>query len=288
MKSLVMSGGGVKGAYAAGALKCLVQDHNNHYDIICGVSVGALNASFIGMYPQEDDYKSIDDLLDLWSSIDTSKIYKQWFPFGPVHALWKPSVYNSKPLQELVRSRLSLDLIRKSGKKVFVGAVSLDTGKYRLFTEQDDSFVDGVLASSAFSAMLTPVNIEGEIWTDGGVKEITPLKAAIDAGADEIDIIICSPTNTTAKFRQNSNALKIAERCIDLMTDEINANDIFIANLYNKSVLNGFEKNKRYIKIRTIRPENNLVDFSLEFKQDEIQSMIKKGYEDASKIINEE
>ncbi len=51
MRALVLSGGGAKGAYEVGALKYLLLDKETQYDIICGVSVGALNASFLSMYP---------------------------------------------------------------------------------------------------------------------------------------------------------------------------------------------------------------------------------------------
>lgn len=45
MKALVLSGGGAHGAYEAGVAKALLQREN--FDLICGVSIGAINAALL-------------------------------------------------------------------------------------------------------------------------------------------------------------------------------------------------------------------------------------------------
>jgi predicted acylesterase/phospholipase RssA len=45
MKALVLSGGGAHGAYEAGVASALLQ--RERYDVICGVSIGAINAALI-------------------------------------------------------------------------------------------------------------------------------------------------------------------------------------------------------------------------------------------------
>jgi predicted acylesterase/phospholipase RssA len=45
MKALVLSGGGSHGAYEAGVVKALLERES--YDLICGVSIGAINGAFI-------------------------------------------------------------------------------------------------------------------------------------------------------------------------------------------------------------------------------------------------
>jgi len=279
MRALVLSGGGVKGSYQVGALKHLIGELGITYDIVCGVSVGALNVSFLSMF--KNDLEGFTQLLKFWQSLDSSKIYKRWFPFGKLHALWKKSLYNSQPLIDLMHSSIDMNRVRSSGKKVAVGAVSLDTGNYRLFTEQDDCFVDGVLASSSFPSGLKPIEIDGQLWTDGGVKHITPLKAAIDLGADEVDMIICSPVKTTSKYDSNAKTITLALRTVDLMTDQIIEADLQIANMYNKLVLSGACPNKRFVNIHSIRPDVDLIDDSLRFDNVEINRMIDIGFIDA-------
>lgn len=45
MKALVLSGGGARGAYEAGVAKALLE--REHYDMVCGVSIGGINAALI-------------------------------------------------------------------------------------------------------------------------------------------------------------------------------------------------------------------------------------------------
>ena len=279
MRALVLSGGGVKGAYQSGVLCHLILDLGRQYDILCGVSVGALNCSFLSMFIKEEEKQGFERLLQFWLTVNNDKIWKRWFPFGKLHALWLKSLFNSQPLIDTVHQYVNLDAIRKSGRQVSVGAVSLTTGQYRSFTQDDDSFVDGVLASSAFPSGLKPIFIDGELYTDGGVKHVTPLKEAINLGATEVDMILCAPTMSTAPYDNHSAALKLALRTVDLMSDEITDADLKMAILYNKMA--EFDSSKKFIPINTIRPKLNLVDNSLEFDPVQIKMMIDKGYEDA-------
>lgn len=285
MKALVLSGGGCKGAYQVGALKCLLGEARIQYDILCGVSVGALNAAFVAQFPLGSEQAASNGLVELWAGLDTSKIYKKWFPLAEAMAICKPSVYDSSPLQELVRSRLDVEKVRSSGRSLRVGAVSLMSGEYRLFGEDYADVAGAVLASSAFPAMLTPIELEGELWTDGGVRDVTPLKAAIDLGADEVDIIMCAPEANPVRFPIEATSLKIAQRCIDIMADEITANDIQIAQQVNALVESGSCSDKRLIKMRIIRPSEVLIDNSLDFEPSKLIAMISKGYEDACKLF---
>jgi|GEM_PF-6126943 len=45
MKALVLSGGGARGAYEAG-LVCGLANAGERFDLVCGTSIGAINASF--------------------------------------------------------------------------------------------------------------------------------------------------------------------------------------------------------------------------------------------------
>lgn len=281
MRALVLSGGGVKGAYQVGALKHLIIDKKVQYDILCGISVGALNCSFMSMFSKEDEEQALNELYGFWKTVNNDTIIKPWCPFRQLHAFWLSSMYNSQPLIDLIHERIDLEKVRASGRKVAVGAVSLTTGQYKSFTPDDDSFVDGVLASSSFPAGLKPIKIGNELYTDGGVKHITPLKEAIAFGATEIDVIICSPEMTTAPFKENSNALKLALRTIDLMTDEIINADLKTAKLYNKIAALDPSCGKKVVKLNILRPTADLTDDSLDFDNAKILEMMEKGYKDA-------
>src|SRR3972149_3643646 len=247
MRALVLSGGGSKGAYQCGVLQYLLNDLGTQYNVLCGVSVGALNAALLAMYPLGQELKAFTELKNLWGGINTAKVYKKWAFWGELAALWKPSLYDSSPLQILVKTTLDVNKLRSSGKQLRVGAVALGTGEYMSFGQAHPQIADAVIASSAFPAMLTPVTIEGQLWTDGGVRSVTPLKEAIDLGANDIDVVMCSPKDSRQLFPTNSPTLKVAERAIDLMNEEIIADDLKVAEYVNQLVIAKVLKEKRAV-----------------------------------------
>lgn len=282
-RALVLSGGGSKGAYQLGVLQHLVACGDDDYEIVCGVSVGALNGALLASHELGTLDEAVNELTEFWQSITTSSIHKRWFPFGKLHGLWKGSFYDSSPLQRLVKRRISRLALITSGRNFAVGAVNLNTGSYQIFTQTHPCIVDAVLASSAFPAMLSPVKIMGDEWTDGGVRDVTPIKAAIDMGADTIDVIMCTPSDTSLLTDRGLSAIQIAARSIDVMSDEIIANDIEIAQLINKFVSFG-HSSKKLIPIRIFRPSRSLSMNALEFKHEMIKEAIELGRKDAAVI----
>jgi len=275
-----LSGGGSKGSYQAGALKYILGEKGVTYDALCGVSVGAINVAFLAMYNNGQELESSDKLAQMWSQLDNSSIYKRWFPFGRWHAIWKKSFYDSSPLHNLLKTEIDLEKIRESGKQVNVGTVSLSSGKYTIFDQTSDHFIDAVIASASFPGMLTPVSFLGQLWTDGGVKEISPIKKAVELGADIIDVIITNPAVRTKKFIENPTTVDILKRSIDLSTDKIMANDIEKVEMYNILAQNMLT-HKKYVKLNIIRPESNLIEDLLDFRPEKIREMMEKGYKDA-------
>ena len=280
MRALVLSGGGSKGSYQVGALKHILGERQVVYDALCGVSVGAINVAFLAMFKHGQEVESIQEIAKMWGELDNSKIYKRWFPFGRWHAIWRKSFFDSSPLHKLLKDGINLDSIRDSGKQVNVGTVSLSSGKYTIFDQTSDHFIDAVIASASFPGMLTPVEFLGQLWTDGGVKEISPIKKAVELGADIIDVIICNPVTRVKKFIENPTTVDILKRSIDLSTDKIMANDIEKVEMYNLLAENGLT-NKKYVKLNIIRPEINLIEDLLDFTPSKVQEMMEKGYNDA-------
>lgn len=285
MKALVLSGGGSKGAYQVGALKHILGELHVAYDILCGVSVGAINVAFLSMFHAGQEEESILKLSQLWSQLDNSKIYQRWWPFGRWHSMWKKSFFNSAPLHKLIRSNMDLEKIRNSGKRVSVGTVSLSSGKYTIFDEHSEHFLSAVIASASFPGMLQPVSFDGQLWTDGGVKEISPIKKAVEMGADEIDVIITSPQTRIRRFIKNPTTVDILKRTIDLSTDKIMANDIEKVEMHNTLARAGIP-GKNPVKLTIIRPDHNLIEDLLDFRPEKLREMTQMGYDDAkSKYI---
>lgn len=285
MRALCASGGGVKGAYQVGVLKRWMGDQGIDYDIMAGVSVGALNVAGLSMTPKGNPKEAIAWLENFWlEKVNTAAIYKRWFPFGKLHALWLNSVYDSSPLIKLVHDNLLLDKVASNGRLLSVGAVCLDTGEYHYGRETDKNFIDWVLASSSFPVFLKPVEIDGKLWSDGGIRHVTPLGQAIELGADEIDVIMCSNFDDVTYDARSAAAVPgVLIRTLDLMSDQIIRNDIELTGIKNN--LAEIDPKYRKIKVRVVMPKQELTSDSLSFDPVDIKRMIEQGYKDADNVV---
>ena len=280
MNGLVISGGGSKGAHSVGAIRYLLGDLKIKFQVMCGVSVGAITAAFLAQFQSGEEEKASYELSKMWSKISTKDIYKPWKFWGRSAALWKDGFYNSEPLINLIRSNISLDKIRKSGKQVSVGMVSLSSGKYTVFDQNSDYFIDSVIASSLFPGMFPPIKIGNEFWMDGGTKQISPIDVAIRAGATDIHAIVTSPEKRIPKFIENPTAIDALKRAIDLSTEKIMSNDIEKVQMHNKLAEHGII-GYHTVKLNIIRPKYNLIEDFLDFDHAKIKEMMEKGYVDA-------
>ena len=287
MRALVLSGGGSKGAYQVGVLKKWMGEEERDYDIVCGVSVGALNSAGLAMVPKGQPKDAVAWLESFWRDHVTGNnaIYRGWRPFGALESLWKPSIYDSSPLIQLITKTIDPKKVAACGRQVRVGAVCLDTGEYRYGTQDDPNFASWVLASSAYPVFFTPINIEGKLWSDGGIKRVTPLGMAIQLGADEIDVIMCdNPYNEAPWSSHNASAVPdVMFRALDLQGDQIMKNDIEVVGLKNN--LSQLDPQYKKVKVEVVMPAQKLNDNSLAFIPAEIDRMMSQGYADADHAV---
>jgi predicted acylesterase/phospholipase RssA len=270
MRGLTFSSGGAHGAWEVSVLKQLMK---NNYDMYAGISAGALNAAFVSQYSSLET--ATIALEKLWSSVNNSKIYKQWNLLGPVNGLWKTSLYNSQPLWDLIDENIKLPAVRSSGKRVVVGAVKMQTGALKTFDGWGAHFLDGVKASSAFPVFFCPVNIGGELYVDGGVKDCHLIKPLIDAGCTEIDIISTQPVETV-RVSGCKNVVDVLKGVMGMMSDEVSENDIKLCQAYN-DLTEFVIGDKKKIAIRVFRPEKQLSDNALDFDPAKIKRLLAGG-----------
>ncbi len=283
LRGLVLSGGGSRGAYQVGVLRRLMVDLGRDYDVVCGISVGALNAATLCQAPLNAPDSAYAKLSELWDQVGPRKVWKHRFLWY-LASLWSPSVYDSSPLQRWVSEAVDVDAIRTSKRKLRVGAVSWRTAEHRIVDETSSDLHKWVLASSSFPAFFKPVEIEGEQWTDGGVRSVTPLGAAIRAGATDIDVIMTSnPDDGAAWVPKGRSALWRALRAIEMALDEVTRGDLKEAGLKNDLARLG--ATYKDVKIRLIQPSRPLEYDSLDFGQEGIKRMRAFGYEDAQQLI---
>lgn len=179
---LVISGGGDWGAFGSGLLKgwgSVTGDRARpEFDIVTGVSTGALIAPF-AFLGTEEDYETISELYRNPKS-DWAEV-KDWLFFLP----WRESFTTTKGLRRDVEKAFDKRAIARAGeaslkdRSLIVGTTNLDFGVNRPFPlgeiceraaiSGDDSLVHDVLmASSAVPAAFPPQVIDNQLYVDGG------------------------------------------------------------------------------------------------------------------------
>src|SRR5438874_310046 len=146
MRALVLGGGGVKGAYQVGALRKWLGEDGIDYDILWGISVGAINCAFLAQQKKGEPKGAHEKLDELWRRVDDSKIKRWWLGWW-FAALWQRSVYDSQPLQKWIADELRAGDI--DGRLLRIVTVSWNSGESRVITEKDADLAKWVAASSA-------------------------------------------------------------------------------------------------------------------------------------------
>jgi predicted acylesterase/phospholipase RssA len=205
-RALVLSGGGLKGAFQAGAIYHFVVHRRCDFREIAGVSVGSLNAVILAQAQRDENpdaslknmAQRAEGLVDLWHNIRSSKqILKARWP-GWMWALsvryglfGTESINTFDPLMHLIQSNVDTDALER-GRPVRVGSVSLWDGTYRevgpgsTFPNNDRKYFLQYVYASALIPIIgkTPriqqstddTNVKDWIqFADGGILNNTPI-----------------------------------------------------------------------------------------------------------------
>ena len=209
------------------------------------------------------------------------QIFMSW-PLGVLQAAWKPSMYNAAPLRKLVYRKLDDTAIRQAGKHLRIGATCLETGEYNVFDQRYPDVRGAILASCAFPGAFEPVQLlNGRHWIDGGAREVSPVKAALDAGASRIDVLVTSPRHSAPFTEHPLRSYDVVLRAVDVMSDEVLTNDLVAADFANRLVQAGRGMGMRDVELHILRPIDTLTTHLFDFKPATLHELFRKGYEDA-------
>jgi NTE family protein len=288
---LLLAGGGARGAYQVGVLKAVAElwgDGPNPFPVICGVSVGSINAAYVAS--RADDFGSgIADLERLWRELRTGKVYRtdvatvtatalHWLAaltvggFGRRNPL---SLLRNGPLTELLRERIDfhrIDRCLASGalEAVAITASSYANGRAMTFFQGPPALpdwqrarrdgvhceitVDHVLASAALPVIFPPQKLGEEYFGDGSLRLTAPLSPAIHLGAERILVVgTRDRAKETAQVRTRRSRMPtlgdIAGHMMDL--------------LFNDNLSEDVERLRRINNTLSLIPPAKLVESSL-------------------------
>ena len=248
-RAVVMSGGGSKGAFQVGALDYLIHDQNLDFQVIAGVSTGSLNSVILSQASSFEELKKIHlQLKDLWFGIKSEDdIYSKRFLGKILLLVSKNSMYDPKPLLEMLRRNASPDKIARSRKELRIAAVSLETGNYCEVDQAQPNLLDWTLASCSMPLFFPPVQIGREHYVDGGVRSVTPLQGAFSALKelnpngqgelpDEMYVILASPLHAARDDQNWKTGLHVGKRAAGILVNQIYREDLDYALTINEAV----------------------------------------------------
>ena len=282
-KILVLAGGSVKGAFQAGVMKAMME-RGYQPDAVYGVSVGSLNAAYfvnqLGMQALTGGPISFtdasQDLWDFWETRITSpkSLSKPFniFQLG-LTALRKKfkGLVDTQPLRNLLTEVLSIRNLYASPIDLKIGAVNIMDGTVYYVDASEEYFLDYLMASSAVPILMPVVKINGETrrsFLDGALRDVAPIKKAVDDGASHIVCISCHMESIEGGHFDSGDLLALVDRVMDIAVNEILNADI-------KEVM----ISKTTIDIQSIRPPQPLTIDIQKFNKMDIRRMLELGYQ---------
>ncbi len=225
--TLALGGGGCKCITHIGVIKVLEKNHIP-IDYIVGTSSGAtIGALYCAGVPINEIEKMYHD----------GTIQSAMVPNMVPKLLLKPLEKLTSPLAEAkpagvtdgakFRDFLAKRLPSKfSGMKIPFAAVAtnLTDGQTYMLNEGDVS--QAVLASNAFPGLFRPVNINGKLYVDGGVKANMPANCAKATGADLIISVMSNETISKQPNEKYTTMKAVLGRVSDIMLADADKNKI--------------------------------------------------------------
>lgn len=227
MSGLVLSGGGARAAYQAGALRAVAailgKRRRNPFPVICGTSAGAINATTLALHA-DDFRRGVARLTRWWRRIEVADVYRADFATLSRHGMQflaamvgagkapenAASMLDNAPLSTLLDDALLLDRLEgqiASGalSALGVNATSYATGQAVTFYqgaqrhapwqrtrrrgERCQFTIAHLVASTAIPFIFPAVRIDDEFYMDGSVRQIAPLSPALHLGARRMIVI---------------------------------------------------------------------------------------------------
>jgi NTE family protein len=200
-------------------------------DLVVGVSTGALQALGVA----QDD---VPGLVQQWLAIKGNRdIFTE--RAGLLSAVLGAKALNdTKPLRRLIKNFADEAKLQASGIQMRIGVVNLGTGEFRTIDETVPGIDNWVYASCAMPVFFDPLLTQAadstrEQWVDGGVRNVTPLDAALEQFPRGVIVVRASPKPQAGKPRTFPDLIKIGLRCVDILQQEVSINDTANATLIN-------------------------------------------------------
>ncbi len=267
---LVLEGGGMRGSYTSGVLAVLM-DENIKFPYVIGVSAGASNGANFVAEQRKRNRKVFVDYVE-------SEEYS-----GFKHLIKNKSYFNMDFLYSALPNDIvpfDYDTFQKS-ETIFKACVThCETGKPIYFEKSDfdpEYYMEAVLrASSSLPVISQPVEINGELYYDGGIVDPIPIEKSIKDG-NSYNVIILTRNKEYRKTEQKSGLITKSK----LKNYPKIREAIKIRHIRYNLLLDVIDKLEEDGKVYIFRPEKSLEVDRLEKDISKLEDLYEQGYREA-------
>ena len=224
---LVLPGGGARGAFQVGVLRAIAEllpkRSPNPFAVISGTSAGAINSVVIASRARRFRL-AIAELERVWGHFRCHQVYRtdnltmlkssmHWLAaivLGGFLVGTPRSLLDNSPLRALLSRNIRFPRIQDAIDNGWLEAVAVTAAGYgsarstsffqsapraagwartRRIGVRGELHLDHLMASLAVPMVFPPVQLAGEYYGDGAMRQATPLSPAIHLGADRILVI---------------------------------------------------------------------------------------------------
>lgn len=254
--ALVLTAGGARGAYQAGVIAELLPMLDGMGmvpTVLVGESVGALNAAVLASVAHLPVGRRVAALLEHWAAVDRPGVLRPLWQQLPLvlmryggetlglRNLRLQGLLGTEPLRDTLDALLDWPGVHRNVADgtvdtVAVAATTVATGRTLVFVERDGPCPDGteelryrsvaldtahVMGSGAIPVLFPPVWIDtppqdAAWYVDGSTRLHTPLRPALDLGADRVVAVGTSSLHRRVRM-DDTHAVDLGDAAVTLL-----------------------------------------------------------------------
>ena len=178
--ALIVEGGAMRGAWAAGVLAYLQECGRRQYDLVYAASSGACSAAYFVADMWEPG-------LAIWRELACNVVRKSNF------LRRKPIIDLAYLVDYVIRKRvpLSVEVLQKMSTRFYIVLTDCRTGEAVYFHARDDRVFAALRATASMPLATRGFDyVDGRPYADGGVADPIPMRQAIQDGAMDITVVL--------------------------------------------------------------------------------------------------
>lgn len=209
---LVLSGGGVRGMAHIGVIQAL-NEYGISANIVSGSSVGALVGAL---------YANGNTVADMLAFFKETPLFKYNFL-----TIVKSGFIDTDRYVEIFKGYFPENSFASLERELYVVATNLQKAEQRFFSQGE--LIRPLLASAALPPLFSPLELDEELYADGGIMNNFPLEPL----EKKVDYIIGSNVSVVGHLEKKDlkNSIQLTSRVSGLMIYAINQEKMALCDL---------------------------------------------------------